>query len=72
MRYKRKKDKDMNTAIATNLSLSDFIKQNKDRLYEAGRKNVKLNKDGKPTISRNDPWFDENEWDEHFRRLDNK
>lgn len=54
MRYQRKKDKDMNTLISNNLSLSDFIKQNKDRLYKEGRRNTKLNNDNKPTISRHD------------------
>jgi hypothetical protein len=72
MRYKRKKDKNMNSIVANNLSLSNFIKKNKDRLYAEGRKNVKLNKDNKPTISRDDPWFNENEWDEHFHRINNK
>jgi hypothetical protein len=72
MRYKRKKDQNMATIIANNLSLSNFINQNKNRLYEEGRKNIKLNKDGKPTISKNDPWFEENEWDEYFHKMHNK
>lgn len=67
MRYKRKKDNDMATVTVNDLSLANFIKQNKDKLYEEGRKNVKLNKNNKPTISRDDPWFNENEWDEHFK-----
>ena len=62
----------MATLTANNLSLSEFIYQNKDKLYKEGRKNIKLNKDGKPTISQNDPWFNEDEWDEHFRRMRNK
>ena len=72
MRYKRKKEKDMSTVLADNISLSSFIKHNKKKLYEEGRQNVNLNKDGKPTISRDDPWFNENEWDEHFQGLPKK
>ncbi len=72
MKYHRKKDKDMNTVISNNLSLSDFIQQNKDRLYKEGRRNTKLNNDNKPTISRRDPWFNENEWDDHFNGMKNK
>jgi len=57
MRLRRKKGESMKSLIVNNLSLSDFVKQNKKKLYEEGRKNVKLDKSGKPTISRNDPWF---------------
>jgi hypothetical protein len=64
MQYRRKKGENMNTTITKNSSLSDFIKQNKDKIYEAARKNTKLNQDGKPTISKNDEWFNENEWDQ--------
>ena len=41
----------MKSLIVNNLLLSDFVNQNKNRLYEEGRKNVKLDKSGKPTIS---------------------
>jgi hypothetical protein len=68
MRYQRKKDKNMNTAFANNLSLSDFIKQNKSKIYEMAHKNTTLNQDGKPTISKNDDWFNEDEWEQHFKK----
>jgi len=58
----------MGAILANKLSLSEFIEQNKSRIYETARKNTKLNKDGKPTISRNDDWFNEDEWDKHFER----
>jgi hypothetical protein len=62
----------MNSSIVDNLSLSNFIKQNKARLYENGRKNVKLNENGNPTISRDDSWFNEDQWDKHFQDKSNK
>lgn len=68
MRYQRKREKKMNALITNDFSLSDFIKQNKNKIYENARKNTKINKDGKPTISRNDEWFNENEWDQHFKK----
>jgi hypothetical protein len=44
-------------------TLKDFINQNKEKIYDEARKNTKLNAQGRPTISRDDPWFYENEWD---------
>jgi hypothetical protein len=68
MRWKRKKEKNMNATVANNFSLSEFIKQNKEKIYETARKNTKLNSEGKPTISKDDDWFYEDEWDRHFER----
>ena len=42
-----------------NNSLSEFIKNNKDRIYNIARSNTILNEENKPTISRDDDWFDE-------------
>lgn len=68
MRYQRKRGEKMNALVTNSFSLSDFIKQNKDKIYENARKNTKLNQNGKPTISRNDDWFNENEWEQHFKK----
>ena len=69
MRYKKKKVNDMSTLIMNKVSLTDFIKQNKSQIYETARNNTNLNSDGKPTISKNDEWFGEDIWDEHFKRV---
>ena len=54
-----------------NISLKDFIKQNKAKIYEEARDNTKLNDEGKPTISKDDDWFNEDIWDEHYKKVDN-
>lgn len=61
----------MSKLTIDNISLKDFIKQNKTKIYNAARNNTKLNNEGKPTISRNDDWFDEDIWDEHYKKVDN-
>jgi hypothetical protein len=55
-----------------NKSFSDFIKQNKEKVYEAARNNTKYNVNGQAVISKDDSSFNENEWDEHFKRMDNE
>jgi hypothetical protein len=63
-----KRVSDMNTITAEKLSLSNFIKQNKSKIYEQARKNTLLNKEGKAIISKNDDWFYEKEWDEFYKK----
>lgn len=59
---------DMSTITAEKLSLSNFIKQNKSKIYEQARKNTLLNKEGKAIISKDDDWFYEKEWDEFYKK----
>ncbi|MDD4666095.1 MAG: hypothetical protein PHC81_06130 [Clostridia bacterium] len=68
MRYKRKKVNDMSVTLIDNISFKDFLKQNKDLIYNLARKNTKLNLENKPMISKDDAWFYEDEWDEHFKK----
>jgi hypothetical protein len=49
--------------------LSCFIAKNKTTIYENARKNVNLNENGQPTISRDDDWFNENVWNEHYKKI---
>jgi hypothetical protein len=44
-----------------------FLKANKEKIYETARKNAKLNSEGEPTISKDDDWFYEDEWDSVFQ-----
>jgi hypothetical protein len=66
----KKKGNKMSIPLPKEQSFSDFMKKNKEKIYETGRNNTKLNQDGLPTISKEDPWFKEDEWDDHFERMD--
>lgn len=61
----------MATATLEQSKLSKFIKNNKEKLYETARQNTILNKDGKPTISKNDDWFNDDIWDNVFKDTNN-
>ena len=50
-------------------TLSNFIEQNKEKIYELARKNTKLNMNNQPTISKDDSWFYEDGWDELYSKL---
>jgi hypothetical protein len=54
------------------MNLQNFIEKNKDKIRKIAKSNTKINSEGLPTISRNDPWFYEDEWDEHFKELQSK
>jgi hypothetical protein len=45
----------------------EFLETNKEKIYQTARKNTKLNSEGKPTISKDDDWFNEDEWDSLFQ-----
>lgn len=70
--YKIKKVNPMSTLTLEKKLLKSFVKENKEKIYETARKNTNYNSEGKPTISKNDEWFNENEWDEHFKGMDKK
>lgn len=50
-------------------NFGDFMKNNRTMLYAAAEKNTRRNAEGHAVITRDDPWFDENEWDEHYKEL---
>lgn len=68
MRYKRKKVNDMSVTLIDDISFEKFIKQNKEQIYDLAKKNTKLNSKNRPTISKKDTWFYEDEWEEHFKK----
>ena len=73
MRYRMKKVNNMNNTMAMErLSLKQFIKQNKEKVYSVAEQNTVRNSKGQTTISKDDPWFYEDEWDEHSKRMDSK
>lgn len=50
--------------------LTDFIQQNKEKIRRLSDVNSPKKINGVPVIGKDDPWRDENEWDDHSRELD--
>lgn len=46
-----------------------WYKENADKICAAAEANTKRNADGHTVISRSDPWFYEDEWDDDYKRL---
>ena len=47
----------------------NFIKANKETLYSLARENTLYNSKGDAVISRDDPWFYEDVWDDDYEEL---
>ena len=52
------------------MSGNDFINVNREKIYKLAEKNTVRNSDGRTVISRDDPWFHDDIWDDDFARLD--
>ena len=50
-------------------NFAEFVKANKKILYDFAEKNTKRNSNGDAVISKDDPWFYEDECDEHYKEL---
>ena len=72
MHYKRKKSDTMSTLIIDNSSFTKFIKQNKEKVYRLAEQNTVRNKKGEIVIAKNDPWYEEDEWDEYTKKFNVK
>ena len=72
MRYKRKKSDTMSTSTIDNVSFTKFIKQNKEKAYRLAEQNTTRNSKGQVIISKDDPWVNENEWDEYAKEFEEK
>ena len=48
---------------------NEFVRKNKVALFSFAEKNTEYNAEGRAVISRDDPWFDEDEWDAHYKEL---
>ena len=48
---------------------SAFIKANREKIYALAEKNTKYNEDGHTVISRDDPWFYDDVWDDDYKEL---
>lgn len=50
-------------------NFDEFIKANKKIIYDIAEKNTERNANGETVISRDDPWFYEDEWDDYYKEL---
>lgn len=50
-------------------NFAEFVRNNKKAIYEFTEKNTPRNKNGDAVISKEDPWFYEDEWDEYYKEL---
>lgn len=50
-------------------NFEEFVKANKQIIFELAEKNTVRNQNGDAVISRDDPWFYEDEWDEYYKEL---
>lgn len=55
---KQIKEDDIMTALA------QYLSENKEKAYSFATANTKYNEQGRPTISKDDEWLQESEWDE--------
>ena len=53
-------------------TLSQYLEDNKQKVYDIASKNTQYNTCGRPVISKDDEWYDETEWDELFLDLSKK
>ena len=53
-------------------ALAKYLEANKEKAYSFATSNTRYNEQGRPTISQNDEWANENEWDELFNALAQK
>lgn len=58
------------TKVIVDSDFKQFIQDNKEKIYKIAEQNTTYNSDGQATISKDDPYFNEDEWEEHFRELD--
>lgn len=65
--WKRKGVDCMSTLVLDNMGFKDYIAKNKEKAYRLAKENTVYNSEGKATISKNDPWIDEHEWDELYK-----
>ena len=50
-------------------NFAEFVKANREKIYALAEKNTKYNEDGDAVISRDDPWFYDDVWDEDYKEL---
>ena len=48
---------------------SEFLAANREKIYALADKNTQRNSDGQTVISRDDPWFYDDVWDNDYQEL---
>ena len=48
---------------------SAFLKANREKINALAEKNTEYNEEGNAVISRDDPWFYDDVWDEDYKEL---
>lgn len=51
-------------------TFADFIKANQEKIRHISDENSKCNKAGLKTISKDDPWVYESEWDTLYKEME--
>ena len=46
-----------------------FVKANREKIYALAEKNTQRNSKGQTVISRDDPWFYDDVWDDDYKEL---
>ncbi len=52
-------------------ALAQYLEINRERAYSFASANTKYNTNGRPSVSKEDEWTDESEWDDLFDLLKN-
>ena len=50
-------------------NFAEFMAANREKIYAVAEANTPRNAQGHTVISRSDPWFYEDEWDEEYRKM---
>lgn len=53
-------------------ALAQYLERNKEKAYSFATENTIHNAQGRPTISKDDEWLNETEWDDLFKALSEK
>lgn len=64
IKNKKVGDDDMATT-----AFADFVKENKNTIRAISNKNTNYNKNGYPTLTKDDNWRKETEWDTYFEEI---
>ncbi|MCM1135437.1 MAG: hypothetical protein NC400_07655 [Clostridium sp.] len=49
--------------------LTQYLESNREHAYALATENMRYDKHGRPTVSKDDEWLDETEWDDLFHSL---
>jgi len=56
--------------MSNNKKFDKWMKENKEKCYKIAKANGTYDKNGHLVLSKDDPWRNETEWDEDFKKLE--